>query len=328
MADDGEEHQNKRSLTASAEGSVSKKAKALSASPSCLVSGVILKEESEGEVAQGGRGVVAEQANPPMALPRINVSLQPQLLHCAATDCYRPLKPPVFKCVAGHRLCNNCRGDGRAGHCRKCGRDTYFVHCGPDLDVYIGGFRVACPFRDYGCDSSVTYHESDAHRDACALCPFKASPPVLHDHLAADHAWPLHAVPSYGKLLHLYVAVSEPPHRLLVVEGDERRLFVLSVRARGKDIWAVSLACVRASAKAEPRYTYTLWAEAPPLPDMPANMGRWLGMETDVPTCAVPGAGGGAAVEEEGMALCVLPAMLVGPLKEIHLRVRIDVVEP
>jgi len=111
MADDGEEHQNKRPLTASGEGSVSKKAKAPSASPSCLslVSSVILKKESEAEVAQGGRaslrarGVVAEQANPPMELPRINVSLQPQLLHCAVTDCYRPLKPPVFKVMPLHR---------------------------------------------------------------------------------------------------------------------------------------------------------------------------------------------------------------------------------
>jgi hypothetical protein len=108
MADDGEERQNKRSLTASGEGSISKKSKALSASPSCLVSSVILKEEPEGEVAQGGRasrarGVVAEQGNPPMALPRINVSLQPQLLHCAVTDCYRPLKPPVFKVMPLHR---------------------------------------------------------------------------------------------------------------------------------------------------------------------------------------------------------------------------------
>jgi E3 ubiquitin-protein ligase SIAH1 len=239
----------------------------------------------------------------------------------------------IAQCVAGHRLCNNCRGDGRAGHCRKCGRDTTFVHCGPDLDVYIGGFMVPCPFQDYGCDSSVAYHESDAHRDACAyapcrcaLCPFKASPLVLRDHLAAGHACRVHAVPSYGKLLHLRAAVSEPPHRLLVVESDDRRLFVLSVRARAKDIWAVSLACVRASAKAEPRYTYTLWAAAAAPPGMPANKGRWLGMETDVPSCAVPGAGGVAM--DERMALCVLPAMLVGPLKEIHLRVRIDVVQP
>jgi hypothetical protein len=51
----------------------------------------------------------------------------------------------IAQCVAGHRLCNNCRGDGRAGHCRKCGRDTTFVHGGPDLDVYMAGFRVPCP---------------------------------------------------------------------------------------------------------------------------------------------------------------------------------------
>ncbi|RLN21694.1 E3 ubiquitin-protein ligase SINA-like 7 [Panicum miliaceum] len=47
-------------------------------------------------------------------------------------------------------------------------------------------------------------------------------------------------------------------------------------------------------------------------------------MEADVASCAVPG---GTAVEE-GMALYVPPPMLRGPAKEMHLRVRIDVVDP
>jgi E3 ubiquitin-protein ligase SIAH1 len=47
-------------------------------------------------------------------------------------------------------------------------------------------------------------------------------------------------------------------------------------------------------------------------------------MEADVASCAVPI---GAAVEE-GMALYVPPPMLSGPSKEMHLRVRIDVVDP
>lgn len=139
---------------------------------------------------------------------------------------------------------------------------------------------------------------------------------MLRAHLAADHCWRVHAVPAYGMLLHLRVAMSEPPHCLLVVEGDERRLFVLSVRARGADIWAISLACVRAGARTGPRFTYTLWVAAATPPDMPANKGRWLGMETDVPSCAVPGAGGAPAVDE-GTALCVLPGKLVGLMKEI-----------
>ena len=46
--------------------------------------------------------------------------------------------------------------------------------------------------------------------------------------------------------------------------------------------------------------------------------------EADVASCAVSG---GAAVEEETMALYVPPPMLRGPAKEMHLRVRIDVVD-
>jgi len=37
---------------------------------------------------------------------------------------------------------------------------------------------------------------------------------------------------------------------------------------------------------------------------------------------------GATDIAHRAFTLCVLPAMLVGPLKEIHLRVRIDVVEP
>ena len=46
-------------------------------------------------------------------------------------------------------------------------------------------------------------------------------------------------------------------------------------------------------------------------------------MEADLVSCAVPG----ATAVEEGMALYVPPPMLRGPAKEMHLRVRIDVVD-
>jgi hypothetical protein len=168
-------------------------------------------------------------------------------------------------------------------------------------------------------------------------CPFTATPPRLRDHLAVDHAWTLDTLPAYGKALPLRVpapATSEPHHhhhhRLLVVEGDERSLFALSVRPCGAGAassCAVSVSCVRTSAAAEagPRFTYMLWAKSPAAaPGMPpGSAGRRLMMEADVASCAVPV---GAAVEE-GMALYVPPPMLRGTSnsKEMHLRVRIDV---
>ncbi|WVZ72054.1 hypothetical protein U9M48_020572 [Paspalum notatum var. saurae] len=170
----------------------------------------------------------------------------------------------LAQCEAGHRLCSSCHGGGGGGgegHCRKCDRATAFVHCGPDLDAFVGGFRVPCPFEAYGCGSSVVYHDACAYAPCpCALCPFAASPRMLRDHLAAEHAWRVDALPSYGKPLQLRVPASEA-HRLLVVEGDEPRLFVLSVRARAA-YWVVSVACVRASAEAGPRFACMLWAQA------------------------------------------------------------------
>ncbi|KAL6897399.1 hypothetical protein ACP4OV_007095 [Aristida adscensionis] len=40
-------------------------------------------------------------AEQPPPLPRINVSMEEQLLHCAIAECYLPLKPPVFNARPG-----------------------------------------------------------------------------------------------------------------------------------------------------------------------------------------------------------------------------------
>ncbi|XP_039851264.1 E3 ubiquitin-protein ligase SINA-like 7 [Panicum virgatum] len=328
------EEQPKR-LSQSPTGESSKKS-----APNCLLSGAGVKEEpGEGEVALGGGGsragaAAAEQAGPAVERPRIDISIEAQLLHCAVAECNRPLKPPIFKCEAGHLLCGACRGDrGDEGLCRRCGGGAAFTHCGPELDLFVGDARVPCPFKAYGCDLSVVYHATAVHQDACAYapchcsvpgCPFTASPPRLRDHLAYDHAWPLDRLPGYGKPLQLRVPAAAGPHRLLVVEGDERRLFALSVRPRGAASLAVSVSCVRtaAAAGAGPRFTCMLWAQAPGA--LAGGKGRRLMMEADVASCAVPG--GTAA--EEGMALYVPPPMLRGPAMEMHLRVRIDVVDP
>jgi len=89
-------------------------------------------------------------------------------------------------------------------------------------------------------------------------------------------------------------------------EGRRHRLFALSV------------SCVRtaAAAGASPRFTCMLWPQAPAASGTPAGgTGRRLMTEADVASCAVSG---GAAVEEETMALYVPPPMLRGPAKEMR----------
>lgn len=128
-----------------------------------------------------------------------------------------------------------------------------FVHCGPDLDEYIEGFTVPCLFEEYDCAREVMYQ----YHDACAYapctyavtgCAFKASQPMLFDHLTAEHPCPVHVLPGYWRpdLLRVPMSESGPTHQLLVVNGDELRLFVMSVRTRGTDDWGVMVACVQA----------------------------------------------------------------------------------
>jgi len=64
-----------------------------------------VKEEPEqGGVAHahGGGGsheeaAAAEQASQALERPRITISVDVSLLHCAVAECHRPLKPPVVK---------------------------------------------------------------------------------------------------------------------------------------------------------------------------------------------------------------------------------------
>ncbi|CAL4951170.1 unnamed protein product [Urochloa decumbens] len=302
--------------------SCGKKRKAPPASPSCPVPGVVVKQEPvEGDVAVALADLPVEAVVVEPPRPRVNVSLYVRMLHC---ECFRPLKPPIFKCEAGHRLCGRCRGEG---HCRRCGRDTAAVPCGPeDLDELFDAFRVPCPFERYGCASTVVYHDTDAHRAACAYaplpcgvagCPFAGSPRMLRDHLVVAHCWRLDMMPGYGKPLALRVP-SEPARHLLAVEGDDRRLFMLSVGELGGGaggaaaFWAVSVACVRASGAAEagPQYKCILLGQTP---------GHRVITELDkVASCAAPG---GAAAAEEGTPPLVMPVSS----EEIDLRIRIDV---
>ncbi|KAK3163749.1 hypothetical protein QOZ80_1AG0007840 [Eleusine coracana subsp. coracana] len=163
----------------------------------------------------------AEQTSPAAERPRFNARFYVDLFHCDGAGCHGRLKPPVFKCEAGHLLCDGCRRDG---HCRTCNGSNIFVPC-PEVDRYIDGATVPCPYEAAGCDSSVAYHAVLAHG---ATVP---------------------------------VPASESQH-LLVVDGDAARVFLLSLRRAGAAV-AVSVACVRAAeAAAGPHLRCSFWTEA------------------------------------------------------------------
>jgi hypothetical protein len=97
------EEQQPKMPSPSGEPSISKKTKVVLAGSSCPVSSGAVKEEPEQRVVAGGGGgssagaAVAEQASQALERPRINISVDVQLLHCAVAECHRPLKPPVVK---------------------------------------------------------------------------------------------------------------------------------------------------------------------------------------------------------------------------------------
>lgn len=178
----------------------------------------------------------------------------------------------MFQCEAGHLLCDPCRGDGH--YCRCCNRAAAFVPC-PGADRFVHGATVPCPYEAAGCNNPVLYHSMPAHREACAYapcpclvagCAFSAAPLQLLDHLAGDHAWPVHTLPSYAKPLTLCLPAEESL-RLLTVDGDAPRVFLLALRWRATAL-AVSVSCVRAGPGAPgPQFKCSVWATAPPPPD-------------------------------------------------------------
>ncbi|TVU22150.1 hypothetical protein EJB05_31832 [Eragrostis curvula] len=295
--------QNKRpSPTPSEESLSSKKAKALLASPCSPMSGVVVKKEpGEGQVGRGSlaRAAAEQQVNSAVEQPQFNPTIEIRLYHCDVTGCFNRLKPPVYKCEAGHLLCDDCRRDGQ---CRNCNGATTFVPC-PDVDRFVNGPRVPCPYEDSGCDRSVVYHEIVEHRDACAYAPcpclvpgchVAASPPTLREHLAADHGWTVHKFPAYAKACPLRIPTTES-HRLIV---------------RGR--------------RRAPAVPPVPWLARRAPPDAPRQMELRVMMEADVRRCAAPG---GPALGD-GMWMHVMPEMLLGPSREVQLRIRIEEIRP
>ncbi|TVU22145.1 hypothetical protein EJB05_31827, partial [Eragrostis curvula] len=274
------------------------------------------RAEEEGEAAQGAgasrstrAAAATRQSDPPAEPQRVSISMEKQLLHCAVAECGHPLKPPIFK--AGHFLCSTCRGDGPEGHSRRCDRATTFVRASPDLDTFVGAARVPCPFKEYGCASTIAYHATADHRNACQYapcpcpvpgCPFVGSPPMLLSHLRGDaHFWQAHRMPGSGEPVSLTVAV----------EGDDGSLFLAFVAALGTDVWFVSGVCVRANAETGPRYKCMLWAQGKAAPGYTECNRAFI--ETEVPSCTDPRG-----------AVPKVALWLRGPFTELHLRIRID----
>ncbi|KAG2595981.1 hypothetical protein PVAP13_5KG122500 [Panicum virgatum] len=175
--------------------------------------------------SSGGEGSVMAVHEPQLELTN-GVSL----LHCQA--CVLPLKPPTFKCEAGHVVCCSCRGK----HGQACGRAATYAACS-ELDAFVRDAKLRCQHEEFGCKSLVVYYRAADHHVACEWAPcscpapgcgFLTSPPRLVEHFVADHRWPVTTI-RYGAPCKLPVPAPPRGCHVLVGEGDGS---VFRVRAR------------------------------------------------------------------------------------------------
>ncbi|XBI23563.1 hypothetical protein VPH35_048774 [Triticum aestivum] len=215
------------------------------------VSAKEVKSESEkGEVTmqdegEAGDALVAAES---MAPTQIDVRMDVTLLHCQG--CLLPLKPPVFKCDAvGHVVCYYCR----AGHRVVCSRAN--THC-CQLDKVVGAAKVPCPYKAFGCERYVVFHEAADHQRVCqcapctcpeSACTFVGSRAMLVGHFATHHQRPAVTV-RYGRSWSLSFSLSHSWH--LLVGEEDRSVFLVSLCPLGAGT-AVSLLCIRPDSEAE-----------------------------------------------------------------------------
>ncbi|XP_047065566.1 putative E3 ubiquitin-protein ligase SINA-like 6 [Lolium rigidum] len=275
----------------------------------------------EGEVVmqdgeEGRNALAVVEAHAPMAdQPQMDLRMDVALLHCQA--CLLPLKPPVFKCeAAGHVVCCYCR----AGHGDICSRAN--THCG-ELDAVVGAAKVPCPYKVFGCERYVVYHESADHQRVCQCapcacpepgCAYMGSRGMLLDHFAAAHSRLATAL-RYGRSWNLSFPLS---HRWHVLVGEEdKSVFLLLLGALGAAT-AVSLVCVRADGAPVPQFWCKLSVERPG-----DDKDKLVLMASTVGTSALTG---GAPAPGKGMFLAVPQELLYGDM--LALCIRIDQLRP
>ncbi|XP_066313963.1 E3 ubiquitin-protein ligase SINA-like 10 [Miscanthus floridulus] len=282
----------------------------------------VKQEVEEGQATAGAGAMVAVQVAAPVV--DLEVRIEKAKLDCPR--CTMPFKPPIFQfqCEAGHLACGTCYAFLPKNKCYSCHRDGAYSRSTP-LEGIVGCAKVLCPYDVYGCRTYATYHEAGDHQRECPCapcrcsepgCAFVGSPPMLRDHLRDTHAWPVDKI-TYGRAHNIRLPET-CPSRLLQAE-DDGRVFLVSVGAHGARI-GVTVACVRASAAAGPRYSCKLWATGNP----GAETGRVeiATAEADVPSSSsVPGPGDAATA---AAPLSVRRSMLHGKSMEMMLSIRID----
>ncbi|CAM0884820.1 unnamed protein product [Alopecurus aequalis] len=218
----------------------------------------------EGALAVVVPGAMPTEPRPPVASRMLY--FPSDLLDCHA--CRLPLKPPIYKCEAEHRVCSTCR----AAHAEAC--SGALLHS-KMADEFAAAAMEPCDYERYGCEAgAVAYHQAEDHRRACAHapcgcperfpggvegCDFFGSRQKLLDHVSGpDHCRPTIDI-RYGHEWKLSLPLSRRWYLLLGEESQaaaaagadrHRNVFLVSLGERG-DTTSVSVVCVRADGAAQ-----------------------------------------------------------------------------
>ncbi|CAO2193428.1 unnamed protein product [Urochloa humidicola] len=215
----------------------------------CAIPQAVVKQEppEEQQVGEAGHGAGAEAV---VTLEeQIDFRMGLSLFRCRA--CPLPLKPPTFKCVAGHIVCGACR----ASHAQACAAAT--AAC-PVADAFVHDAKRPCAFQNHGCASYVVYYQAADHGRTCpwapCYCPDPScdtftSPARLLEHFRTAHpTWPVTSV-AYGTPMRVALPPAAPQGLHVLVGEEDQSMFLMSSSALGAAT-AVSVVCVRANGDA------------------------------------------------------------------------------
>lgn len=91
------------------------------------------------------------------------------LRHFECPVCTAFMKPPIFQCLAGHSICNNCRP--KLPHCPTC-RANYGMTRNYTLEGICNGTYYVCSYRESGCTAVMLGASMSKHEMECPLRPF------------------------------------------------------------------------------------------------------------------------------------------------------------
>ncbi|CAM0955001.1 unnamed protein product [Alopecurus aequalis] len=222
----------------------------------------------ENDIGAGQDAAAAAAAEGGRSDGEISVMIHPEVLRCRI--CLEPLRPPIFKCEAGHVLCSVCMEKlHEVGHalklgifCDLCCKNTSYCRC-IELEKFIDAIKVPCSNETYGCNEIIRYHEKEMHESGCkhapCYCPedgciFRGARCCLLDHFGTAHGWSLTNF-SYNKPLKLSVARD---HRFTLLVGEDQSMFLLTNTLTGIGN-ALTMICVRPH-ESEPNYSCNISA--------------------------------------------------------------------